>query len=341
MTFLNGLRHLAILVLLTLHACNAQTQDNTKSVVDNVIPLSGNSDGIVYFSYDKGLTWKNESIGLPQTIKIGLGGIAVSENKLALLSKDSGLYFFNDQKGSWINIPTDKELLESNPGALLFFKDRIYAGTQFAGVFYTEDEGQSWTKLNTGLDNLSIRKFASIENKLYAATNSGLYSYNESLSQWDLEYGHSSLQVNGITAFDGNIYIASNQGGFNSVIGKKDWKKIFSEGALHNISSDDKGIYAMMYNELFSSCDKGKTWQSIQSGLPAELYTFNVIKKDNTHLAGQWDGVYRKDKETENWKFSGTGLPEKFAVTNMKSYNDIIVVSGAERNLKSGLTTDK
>lgn len=340
MTFVKAIKHLAILVLMTLHACNAQTQDNTKSVLDNDIPLSGNS-GIVYFSYDKGLTWKNESTGLPPDVKIGLGGIAVSENKLALLSKNSGLYFFNAQKGSWINIPTDKELIESNPGALLFFKDRIYAGTQFAGVFYTEDEGQSWTKLNKGLHNLSIRKFASIENKLYAATNSGLYSYNESLSQWDLEYGHKSLQVNGMTAFEGSIYIATNQGGFTSVIGKKDWKKIFSEGALHNISSDDKGIYAMMYNELFSSFDKGITWQSIQSGLPAELYTFNVIKIDNILFAGQWDGVYRKDMETEKWKFSGSGLPEKFAITNMKSYNEIIVVSGSERNLKSGLSTDR
>src|SRR5690606_34075653 len=109
--------------------------------------------------------------------------------------------------------------------------------------------------------------------------------------QWDREYGHSTLQVNGITAFEGSIYIATNQGGFTSAIGKKDWKIIFSEGALHNISSDDKGIYAMMYNELFSSFDKGITWQSIQSGLPAELYTFNVIMIDNTLLAGQWDGV--------------------------------------------------
>ncbi|MBK7426319.1 MAG: hypothetical protein IPI60_04415 [Saprospiraceae bacterium] len=139
------------------------------------------------------------------------------------------------------------------------------------------------------------------------------------------------MQANGITTFEGSIYIASNQGGFTSAIGKKEWKKIFSEGALHNISSDDKGIYAMMYNELFSSFDKGNTWQSIQSGLPAELYTFNVIKTDNTLLAGQWDGVYKKDKETEKWKFSGSGLPEKFAITNMKSYNELIVVSGTER----------
>ncbi|MBX2924361.1 MAG: hypothetical protein KF746_19320 [Chitinophagaceae bacterium] len=309
------------------------------------IPLINNSvqetDGIIYFSYDNGLTWENKSEGLPSTTSIGLGGIAVSGNKLALISKDSGLYYFKPQEDKWVHIPTDKQLLESNVGALLFHNDCIYAGTQTDGVFYSKNNGQTWITLNTGLDNLTIRKFAVIENKLYAATNSGLYSYNDLLSRWELEYGNGTLQVNGITTFGGSIYIATSQGAFASLIGKKDWKKILSNGALHNISSDDKALYAMVYNELFSSYDKGQTWQNIQSGLPAQLYTFNVVKVNNSLLAGQWDGIYRKDKEAGNWKFSGNGLPEKLAIANMQVYNKIIVVSGNRRKLRDGMTIDK
>ena len=336
---------LALLCFICVAKSYGQTKNNEKSVLDNDIPLINNSvqitDGIIYFSYDNGLTWENKSTGLPSTTNIGLGGIAVSGNNLALISKDSGLYYFNAQEDRWVNIPTDKQLIQSNVGALLFYKDCIYAGTQTGGVFYSKDEGKTWTKLNIGLDNLTIRKLAEIENKLYAATNSGLYSYNNLLSQWELEYGNSTLQVNGITAFDRSICIATNQGAFSSPIGKKDWKKIFSNGALHNISSDDKALYAMVYNELFSSYDKGNTWQNIQSGLPAQLYTFNVVKTGDALLAGQWDGIYRKDKEAENWKFSSNGLPEKLAIANMQVYNKIIVVSGNERKLRTGMTTDK
>ncbi|MBX3257929.1 MAG: hypothetical protein KF862_27610 [Chitinophagaceae bacterium] len=79
-------------------------------VLNSGIPLINNSDGIVYFSYDNGLNWENKSTGLPSTANIGLSGIAVSENKLALLSKDSGLYFFNTQEDRWFNIPTDRQL---------------------------------------------------------------------------------------------------------------------------------------------------------------------------------------------------------------------------------------
>ncbi len=348
MKAVKAIKSIVIPLLATLSSCGGQTSNDMQSAsVIGDIPSSGinnpqeTADGIVYFSTDNGLTWKNKSTGLPATTSIGLGGIAVSENRLALLSKDSGLYFFNTQKDRWINISTDRQLIENNPGALLFYKDRIYAGTQFGGIFYSENDGKSWSTLNTGLDHLTIRKFAEIEQKLYVATNAGLYSYNDLRNQWELEYGNSALQVNGITAFDRSIYIATNQGAFSSPIGKKDWKKIFSNGALHNISTDDKALYAMVYNELFSSSDKGNTWQSIQKGLPTQLYTFNVIKSGNALLAGQWDGVYRMDKESENWKFSGAGLPDRLAIANMIGYNGTIVVSGSERKLRAGMTTDK
>ncbi|WP_207515181.1 sialidase family protein [Longitalea luteola] len=341
MALASALKHLVLLVLIIMNVCFGQTRNNTKTVSANDVPQVNHSDGVVYFSYDNGLTWHDKGSGLPSTVNIGLGGIAVSENKLALMSKDSGLYFFNTQKDKWFNIATDKQLIESNPGALLFFKDHIYAGTQSGGIFRTADEGKSWEKSNVGLNNLTIRRLAEIKNRLYAATNSGLYSYNNLLNQWELEYGNTTLQVNGITSFDGSIFIATNQGAFASPIGKNEWSEIFSNGALHNINSDNKAIYAMMYNELFLSFDKGQTWQSIQAGLPAQLYTFDVVTTGNTLLAAQWDGVYRKDTKAQNWKISSNGLPKKSAITNMQVFNKIIVVSGNQRKLRTGMTTDK
>ena len=287
------------------------------------------------------MTWDNKSEGLPSTTSIGLGGSAVSGNQLALISKDSGLYYFKYQEDKWVPISTSKQLLEGNVGALLFYHDRLYAGTQTKGVFYSEDNGHTWATLNTGLDNVTIRKFAKIEDRLYAATNSGLYSYKDTSGRWELEYGNGSLQVNGLTVFDGRIYMATSQGGFASPIGEKDWKPIFSKGALHNISSDDQAVYAMAYNELFSSYDQGQTWQNIQGGLPSQLYTFNVVNVNHTLLAGQWDGIYRKDSESGSWKLSSTGLPEKLAIANMQVYDNIIVVTGNERKLRDNMTTGK
>lgn len=293
--------------------------------------IADQTEGIVYFSSNNGLTWQNKSEGLPLDISIGLGGIAASENGLAIISKENGLYFFDEQQGSWVNIPTDRRLIESNPGALWFYKNSIYVGTQFGGVFHSRDAGRSWIQLNAGFESLAIRKFAEIGHRLYAATNAGLYVYNDQAGHWTRVYGTATLQVNGIAELGGRIYIATNQGAFTGGIGKNDWKKVFSVLALHNISTDGTALYAMAYNELFSSPDKGQSWQGLQKGLPAQLYTFNVMSIGDALLAGQWDGVYRMDTAMDKWVFSGHGLPLQLAITNMVGYNGIIVVSGRDR----------
>jgi len=343
------MRNLTLIIFLAaLCSCNGQTKSTNEreskrdsiplTVVNNPIEVT---DGIVYFSSDNGLTWENRSEGLPMKIGLGLGAIAISDNSLGIATKENGVYLFDFQRDLWVNIPTDKQIIESNLGTFTFFKDQIYIGTQFGGVFSSANHGRNWANLNTGLSNLTIRKLVQVDNKLYAGTDAGLYSYNELLKNWELEYGNSTMQVNGITEFDGSIYIGTNQGAFATPKDRKEWKLILANYTLHNISSDDKTIYAMAYNELLSSADKGNSWQNIQKGLPKELYTFNVIKNGNSVFAGQWDGVYIKNNEYETWESYSNGLPSNLAITNMKSYNGIIVVSGNERGLRKGMTTNK
>jgi photosystem II stability/assembly factor-like uncharacterized protein len=318
---------------------NESKQNKTSPIPDK--SQNETTDGAIFFSNNNGLTWQNKSKGLPNSINLGLGAIAVSENLLGTAIKEYGVYLFDFQKDIWVNIPTDKQILDGNLGTMTFFKNRIFIGTQMSGVFSTADNGKNWIKFNTGLTNLSIRKLIQIDDKLYAGTDAGLFSYNEPDDKWNLEFGNKTMQVNGMTDFDGSIYIGSNQGAFATPKGRKDWKQILANRTLHNISSDDNTIYAMVYNELLSSKDKGKSWQNIQDGLPKELYTFNVIKNGNSLFAGQWDGVYRKDSANEVWKSYSDGLPNKLAISNMKLYKGIIVISGNERGLKKGMTTDK
>lgn len=341
------MKNFILLVLLIVFcSCSGQTKTNLEQgLAKNIIPIpvhdSGTkTDGIVFFSNDNGLTWEDKSRGLPSSIGIGLGGIDVSDGILALAGKENGVYIFDFQKEVWVNIPTNKLILKNNIGALLLFKGGIYVGTQFAGVFVSFDSGNSWTNINFGLLNLTIRKLVQINDKLYAGTNAGIFSYNELLKKWDLEFGNEKLQVNGISEQEGIIYIGTNQGAFSAPIGKKEWKKILAGRSLHNISSDDKTIFAMVYNELFSSVDKGRSWQSIQNGLPDKLYTFNVIRNGNSLFAAQWDGVYRKEPN-EIWKLYSNGLPHNLAIINMKLYNGIIIISGNGRKLKNRMNTNK
>lgn len=276
---------------------------------------------------------ESKSKGLPPESQLGLGGIAVSGDKLAIVTKENGVYVFDSENDLWENIPTDKQILENNPGTIAFFNNQIFVGTQKGGVFYTATQGKTWESLNTGLANLTIRRLVRVNDKIYAGTNGGLYAFNEPLKKWEQQYKNNKLQVNNVTGFNGNILIATNQGVFSSPENKKEWKQVLANRSVHNISSDSETIYAMVYNELLASTNNGKTWKNIQKGLPAELYTFNVVNTGNAIFAGQWDGVYRKHYHREHWKMFSNGLPLNVAISNIKMYKGALVVSGNERKL--------
>ena len=221
-----------IILLAILSSCNGQNKklDQKVSKNDRNSPIIKSPietiDGIVYFSSDNGLTWENKSDGLPDSIHIALGAIAVSDNLLGIATKEEGVFLFNFQTNQWINIPTDKKIIKSNPGPLIFFKDQIYIGTQASGVFSSVDLGQNWERLDSGLTDFTIRRFVQIGDKLYAGTNGGLYSLNETEKKWELEYGNSSMQVNGMTEFEGSIYIGTNQGAFTTPTDRTEWKQV-------------------------------------------------------------------------------------------------------------------
>ena len=322
--------YLLIFVIFILNSCNSQTSDTLKGV----------QNGIVYFSYDNGINWINSSNGLPEKIRIGLDGIATSNQLIGVATKDNGIYLYNFENRIWDSIPTDKQIIEGNIGALAIMDSSIFVGTQFKGVFCTRDKGKNWTNLNDGLTNLTIRRFYEFNNILYVCTNDGFYFFDKFSANWKLEFGQNSLQTNGATFYRGSFYLATNRGIFSQQADKS-WINSSPQFSMHNISSDKNQIYAMTYNELLLSSTDSKIWQSVQSGLPKELYTFNVLNHNDLTLVGQWDGVYRKTNGTIMWELSSKGLPEKFAVTNLKTFNDILVVSTSERKLKEGITTEK
>lgn len=321
---------LFVLITLVLHFLNSNT-----SVSSGVDTLNQNilqnepKGGIVYISTDNGENWTNSSDGFSEKVSIGLGGIAASNQLLGIATKDKGVYLYNQKSNNWNNIPTDKNIIAANIGALAIVDRVIYVGTQFKGIFFTKDYGKNWSSLNTGLSNLTIRRFCTFNHILYVCTNDGFYFLNNNLNQWKLEFGQNSLQTNGATVFQRRFYLATNKGIFSQQPDRS-WINSSPQYSVHNISSDNNQMYAMTYNALLLASQNGKTWNSIQNGLPKELYTFNILHNKNAVFAGQWDGIYKKDSNNI-WKLSSSGLPAKFAVTNLIAFQNMLVISTSER----------
>ena len=323
---------LSILLLAHLPVYYGQ---QTNTVLSGSISLHKSVErnaGIIYFSSDNGTTWEDRSNGLPNDIF--LSDIAVADGLLGISTKQSGIFLFDFQKNSWMNT-LNKPQTSANLDVLFFHNNTLFVGTQNEGIFISRDKGKTWAAYNTGLGNLTIRRFAAIDHRLYAGTNAGLYVLDEQKNIWLLAYTAPLLQVNGITEFEGEIYIGTNQGAFKTSKESKEWKHVLLNRSLHNISVADKTIYASVYNELFASTDKGKTWTSDQKGMPFDRYTFQVIQTGPSILAAQWDGIYRKEKII-NWMPTNQGLPAKFPAYRMKNYKNMVVVASSGWVKKKG-----
>lgn len=335
--------YILLFIWLFLNTCFSQTNHNSeteKSNLKETLSKKEIQNGIVYFSYNNGSNWVNASNGLPQQIRIGLGGISSSNQLIGLATKENGVYLYNFHSKTWKNIPTDKQIIEANLGAIALIGTTIFVGTQNKGVFFTNDKGRTWQMVNNGLNNLTIRRFSKFNQILFVCTNDGFYSLDSISNQWKKEFAQNGLQTNGVTLFKGRFYLATNKGIFSQLIDKS-WVNLAPKLSMHNISSDNHQIFAMTYNEMLLSSADGVNWQKQQNGLPKNLYTFNVLNHNNLLLASQWDGIYRKNKLTEEWKIANDGLPINFAVTNLLAFNKILVISTSERKLKQGMTTDK
>ena len=202
---------LNITLLFSLLGCNGQTTD--KKSEHNI---NSTNTGIVYFSSDNGQSWKNQSKGLPQNVRIALGGISTFDSSLALATKESGVFIFQVSDSTWHAIPTDQEIIDGNIGCLISYKSRFFLGTQNNGVYYRNEINGLWKIINEGLKNLTIGRFLVINDKLFVCTNDGFYELDEMKKERTLLYGEAGLQVNGATFFNEDFYLATNEGIFKS-----------------------------------------------------------------------------------------------------------------------------
>ena len=79
---------------------------------------------------------------------------------------------------------------------------------------------------------------------------------------------------------------------------------------------------------LFASTDDGETWYNDQAGIPKGMYTFQLVQTSNYTLAGQWDGIYKKDI-TSNWVKWNNGLPTKIPITELKGNENFLVAASS------------
>ncbi|MES2646443.1 MAG: hypothetical protein V4717_06175 [Bacteroidota bacterium] len=320
-------------VLITVGSCHLNNglkvqpvaEDNSIASPEKEINRNDSTSGIIYTSADDGLTWQNKSKGLPDGIN--LTDFTAWDEDLIAATKEHGLFIYNSHTGAWSNVIAPQQVKYSID-VVIVFNNNIFIGTQDGGVIMSADNGVNWKEYNKGLLNRTIRRFAIINDSLYAGTNEGLYVLNEKKKEWLLKFTEGALQVNGISALHNDIFIGTNKGVYKSGKPYVKWQQVLREKSLHNIAVENNTVFAMVYNELFVSADQGATWRTGQNGMPANKYSFHVKQKSGRLFIAQWDGVYAGNG-INKWQLSVKGMPHNFPVTELVVFKNNLVAASS------------
>ena len=140
--------------------------------------------------------------------------------------------------------------------------DNLFAGSAGNGVFKSTNNGTSWTAINTNLTDTNISQLVVLDNKLFAVTLTGVYVSDNSGTSWAA--GPSVLK-------NANCLVAVK----------------------------DQLIAGTENNGVYLSVDKGVTWTSFSSGMPADTRIWSLAVSSDRIFAGTSSGIWGTGSPTE------------------------------------------
>jgi photosystem II stability/assembly factor-like uncharacterized protein len=200
-----------------------------------------------------------------------------------------------------------------------------------SGVFRSADNGDSWIRLNPGLQNEYVSTLAiNSNNDIFAATNNGqngrLLLSQDNGETWTPIALSRSLTIRAIGFSSKYIFIASwgtdesNGGIYRSPDGGENWTQISPlDGAEFEISPSGTIHATAARDGVFRSADNGDTWERMNKGIE----NFSVLKIavdgfGTVYVATARNGIFRSPDEGLSWTQAGLVKPGIDAlVTNL------------------------
>ena len=243
-------------------------------------------------------------------------------------------------KAQWVQIerPGNSDL-----NKIVYSGTNIFAGTENEGVYLSTNDGTSWTQVNNGLTDSTVRALAVYGTNVFAGTaDSGIYRSTNNGTNWTIaNNGYTSNHVIGMAVSNGNIlaggfglYISSDNGSNWNLLG---FRLIYYWGAgVSAIAADSTNIYCSDGENLCYSTDKGTNWKYVYfddvtnieyiAARGAKIYAQSGMNVISTNYGTNWFTV---NKSLNKVIINGDNL---FASTN----NGVIYSADNGRSWISG-----
>lgn len=269
----------------------------------------------IYISSDNGVNWSVNNQSLLNTYVWGL--FSHNTDLFAGLYFYGGSFISQDNGVNWnhLTLPTGS----THVFCFTASSSRIFAGTGANGIYYTTNNGSSWTSCNTGLfTNEYISTLNYNGSKLFAGTIHGVYTSTNNGASWQ-------AKNNGITggldvrAFDckgdtlvvstgGGLFVSSN-GGLNWTSANNGLPPTTASFGFEGLVFRGTSIIAASTAGVYISNDFGQTWSPINTGLTNTNINCMISSGIFVFVGTTTGQIYYTINNGVNWTLFSSGLP--------------------------------
>ena len=201
----------------------------------------------------------------------------------------------------------------------------VYAGSFGMGIFRSEDRGQTWTAVNTGLSDPFILSLTVGPNGIiYAGTfRGGIFRTKDAGKSWEsFNTGLKRLEVKALLVKQGVLYAGTGDGLYSrSLEGMSEWTVVtkgLDDVLVHAIAmAPDHTLYVGTSGKgILRYAPRAQEWERVthglmdHEGLRENFIRVLTIDKDHALYAGTFDGgVFRSGDGGATWRPISRALP--------------------------------
>ena len=290
--------------------------------------------GGVYRSLDSGQTWETINNGLSENNIWSIG----TSNEAIYVGVTSGRIYRRDlEVGTW-ELSSDTEFF-AGVGSIASCGANLLAGTHGSGFHLSDDEGASWNRVTSiwTVETRAIITHGSLV--FAGTDMLGIFksnNYGQSFSM--INTGLTSAWIQAFAICDGNLFAGSGEEGvFVTANGGANWNSVNNGlGSLNILSlvSDNENIYAGTFDSgIYVTDDLGESWSAINNGLNDNCITTIQTESGYIFAGTKTDGVYSSTDQGANWFHISDGLPENTNIRCMHVFEDKLFIGTGSGNV--------
>lgn len=195
-------------------------------------------------------------------VRTGISAIAIVDGTTIVGTSGGGVLI--DQGEGFVE--TEGPLIASEVSALMDteVQDEMFAATFGGGIFRTEDLGQNWERVSSGLDARDVHDLLRVGSIFFAATDQGVKVSTDEAGSWSTA-GSGIPEGTTIRALasSGNRLIAVSEG---AIYGSTDdggtWTEVEGSVGASSIGVGETSVFAAREGGLLVSDDDGASWSA-------------------------------------------------------------------------------